>query len=152
MTNLPPGARNIGYVPQDAALFPTMSVSENLSLAMRVRGTPRAEIEDRIDFLSEWLRIDHLLERYPAKLSGGEAQRVALGRALAHSPPVLLLDEPLSALDEDTRDEIYELLDSVRESGRVTVLHITHNRSEAEKLGDIKLRLTNGQIIEEPNQ
>jgi ABC-type molybdate transport system ATPase subunit len=82
-------------------------------------------------------------------LSGGEAQRVALGRALAFRPRYLLLDEPLGSLDEDTRGQLIGLLQSLREGGEVTVLHITHSRSEAEALGDVRLRLEGGRVVEE---
>ena len=87
-----------------------------------------------------------LLGRRPRNLSGGEKQRVALGRALAHRPPVLLLDEPLSSLDDDTRDQLVGLLLRVRASRGVTVLHVTHNRSEADRLGEVVFRLEEGAI------
>jgi ABC-type sulfate/molybdate transport systems ATPase subunit len=80
-------------------------------------------------------------------LSGGEIQRVALGRALAFRPPVLLLDEPLSALDDETRQEMYRLLKSVREHAGVTVLHVTHNREDAAQLGDVRLRIEEGKVV-----
>ena len=90
--------------------------------------------------------MSHLLDRWPQFLSGGEKQRVALGRALASHPPVLLLDEPLSSLDDDTRDTLVELLTRLRNLREVTVLHVTHNRSEADRLGDCVFRLQNGVI------
>lgn len=141
VTNLRPMARHIGYVPQDGALFTTMTVRENLSFALEVRGHPRKEIENRVAELAGWLEVSHLLDRRPQFLSGGEKQRVALGRALASHPPVLLLDEPLSSLDDDTRDTLVELLTRLRNLREVTVLHVTHNRSEAERLGDCVFRL-----------
>lgn len=139
-----PAARNLGYVPQDAALFTSMTVRENLAFALRLRKLP---IAARVDDLAGLLGLAGLLDRYPAGLSGGEVQRVALGRALAFQPPVLLLDEPLSALDDETRKEMYRLLKSVREQARVTVLHVTHNREDAEQLGDVRLRLEAGEVI-----
>src|SRR5262245_4864143 len=99
-----PRARHVGYVPQDGALFDTMPVRENLAFALDVRGDADADIEKRVGELAGWLEIADLLDRRPYFLSGGEKQRVALGRALASRPPVLLLDEPLSSLDDDTRD------------------------------------------------
>src|SRR5213078_3838148 len=114
VTRLPPAARNVGYVPQDSALFRTMTVRENLAFALAVRGAERAVIDARVAELSEWLGLAALLPRRAVGLSGGEAQRVALGRALAFRPDVLLLDEPLSALDEDTRTALYGLLRSVQ--------------------------------------
>jgi len=142
-----PGARNIGYVPQDTALFSSMTVRENLGFALAIRRWPREKMEARVRELAELLGITHLLERRATGLSGGEAQRVALGRALAAHPPVLLLDEPLSALDEDTRHEMYALLRSVRERTGVTALHVTHSPTDAEQLADVVFRLRDGKII-----
>ena len=146
VTQLRPMARNLGYVPQDGALFTTMSVRDNLTFALEVRGDTRVAIEKRVAQLAGWLEVTHLLDRKPHNLSGGEKQRVALGRALASHPPVLLLDEPLSSLDDDTRDTLIDLLGRLRDSREVTVLHVTHNRSEAERLGDIVFRLEDGVI------
>jgi len=145
-TRLRPAGRHVGYVPQDGALFTTMTVRENLGFALEVRGDSRADIDKRVAELAGWLEITHLLDRKPYFLSGGEKQRVALGRALASHPPVLLLDEPLSSLDDDSRDTLVELLIRLRESREVTVLHVTHNRSEADRLGDLVFRLENGAI------
>lgn len=146
VTRLRPAARHVGYVPQDGALFTTMTVRENLGFALDVRGDSRAEIEKRVGELAGWLELELLLDRRPGNLSGGEKQRVALGRALASRPPVLLLDEPLASLDDDTRDHLVELLARVRDSRTVTVLHVTHNRSEAERLADVVFRLEDGAI------
>lgn len=141
VTNLPPGAREIGYVPQDGALFPSMTVEENLTFALRLRHAPAAVIRERTEELADILQIGHLLARSPVKLSGGEAQRVALGRAIAFRPKILLLDEPLSALDDATRSEMYSLLRSVQTRFAVTTLHVTHSNDEAEQLGDVRLLL-----------
>jgi ABC-type sugar transport system ATPase subunit len=146
VTHLRPAARHVGYVPQDGALFTTMTVRDNLGFALEVRGDSRADIEKRVAELAGWLDITHLLDRKPYFLSGGEKQRVALGRALASHPPVLLLDEPLSSLDDDTRDTLVELLTRLRDSREVTVLHVTHNRSEADRLGEIVFRLESGVV------
>lgn len=146
VTRLRPAARHIGYVPQDGVLFPTMSVRDNLGFALKVRGAPPAETAKRVDELAGWLEIGHLLDRRPGMLSGGEKQRVALGRALAPRPPVLLLDEPLSSLDDDTRDHLVGLLNRVRETREVAVLHVTHNRTEADRLGDLVFRLEDGAV------
>lgn len=147
VTGEKPGARNIGYVPQDGALFTSMTVRDNLGFALSIRRWPREKIDARVRELADLLGIAHLLDRRTAGLSGGEVQRVALGRALAAHPPVLLLDEPLSALDEDTRNEMYALLQSVRARTGVTALHVTHNREDAERLADIILRLENGKVV-----
>ena len=148
VTALAPGERGIGYVPQDGALFPTMTVREQLGFALRLRHRPAGEIARRVEELAGHLGIAHLLERKPDGLSGGERQRVALGRALAAKPRVLLLDEPLSALDDDTREPLADLLHKVQRETAVTVLHITHQRSEAARLADNLFRLEDGRIRE----
>lgn len=144
-----PAGRGIGYVPQDGALFSTMTVREHLAFALAMRRTPRAAIARRVDELSALLGIGHLLDRRPLGLSGGERQRVALGRALSFRPQVLLLDEPLSALDEETRSAMYELLRRVQRETGVTALHVTHNPDEARRLADCVFVLHEGRISHE---
>jgi molybdate/tungstate transport system ATP-binding protein len=146
VTRLTPAARGLGYVPQDNTLFRTRTVFRNLSFALELRETPLGEIDHRVREMAGWLRIVPLLHRYPAGLSGGEAQRVALGRALIFKPSLLLLDEPLSSLDDDTRGQLIDILQALRQRRDVTVLHITHNRSEAEALGDLRFRLEAGTV------
>jgi ABC-type sugar transport system ATPase subunit len=136
VTDLPPADRGVGYVPQDLALFPTMTVRDHLGFALEVRRWEARAAASRIEELTELLGIGRLLDRRPPGLSGGEAQRVALGRALAFRPAVLLLDEPLSALDEDTRAGMYGMLRSVQRQTGVTTLHVTHSRAEARALAD----------------
>jgi ABC-type sugar transport system ATPase subunit len=148
VTALPPAARNVGYVPQDAAVFRTMTVRDNLAFGLTARGAPIAETTNRVAELAGWLALTPILDRRAVGLSGGEAQRVALGRALAFRPDVLLLDEPLSALDEATHDELLDLLAGLRKAGGVTVLHVTHSRTEAERLGDVRLRLEQGRVTQ----
>lgn len=146
VTELKPAERNIGLVPQDGALFSTMTVRDQLAFALIVRRARRDLIARRVSELAEMLEIGHLLQRYPAGLSGGEQQRVALGRALAFRPTTLCLDEPLSALDDSTRYQIVELLKRIQRETRVSVLHITHNRSEADELADVRLELVDGKV------
>ena len=146
VTDWSPADRRIGYVPQDLALFPTMRVYEHIAFALRLRRWRHAEVESRVTELAHVLGINHLLPRKIHHLSGGESQRVALGRALSYKPPVLLLDEPLSALDEATREEIQDLLIRVKEETGVTTLHVTHSQSEAASLADQQLFLANGQV------
>ncbi len=147
VTRVKTAERGVGYVPQDGALFSTMSVRDNLAFALRIRKWTAAQIDARVAELAELLGIGPLLSRTPFGLSGGESQRVALGRALAYRPGVLCLDEPLSALDEETREEMYELIASIREHTGVTALHITHNTSEAERLADRVLVLDEGRLV-----
>jgi ABC-type sugar transport system ATPase subunit len=123
-----------------------MTVRDQLGFALTVRGWARKDIEGRVAELAELLDIKHLLARKPVGLSGGERQRVALGRALSARPQILCLDEPLSALDDATREEMYGLLPSVRRLASVTTLHITHNRGEASRLADVVLLLHAGKI------
>ena len=146
VTRLRPAERGVGYVPQDGALFPAMNVSQQLSFALGLRKTRPGQIARRVDELAEILGIRHLLGRRPHGLSGGETQRIALGRALSHRPSVLCLDEPLSALDDETRREMYDLLKSIQAQTGVTMLHVTHNVSEARELADHIFRLENGRI------
>ena len=146
VTELRPADRGIGYVPQDRALFQTMTVRQNLSFAPSIRGWSVADIEARVRELSELLRIAPLLDRLPAGLSGGEAQRVALGRALAAKPRILLLDEPLNALDDETWEGMIGLLGQVRKATGVTTLHVTHRREEARRLADRVFLLADGAV------
>ncbi len=147
VTDWSPADREIGYVPQDLALFPTMSVADHLRFALQIRRASRELIKSRTAELAEMLGIDHLLERTINGLSGGESQRVALGRALSFRPAVLLLDEPLSALDESTRGEMQTLLRSVQQTTGVTTLHVTHNESEASALADCRYEMVDGKVI-----
>lgn len=146
VTHLKPAERGIGFVPQDGALFTTMTVRDQIAFALTIRKRPRKEIQRRVEELAELLGVTYLLSRRPDGLSGGERQRIALGRALSANPGVLCLDEPLSALDEATREDMYTLLKSVREHTGVTTLHITHSRREAWHLGDVVFRLEDGKV------
>ena len=146
VTRLKPALRGIGYVPQDLALFNEMTVGDNLAFALVVRKRSRAGTEERVAELAELLGLTGLLARRPAGLSGGEKQRVALARAHAHQPATLCLDEPLSALDEDTRGQMRVLLKRVQEVTRVTTLHVTHSREEAAAMGDCLFRLEDGRL------
>ena len=150
VTGLPPGERGIGYVPQDGAMFPTMTVREQIGFALAIRRRSGAEIAARVKELADQLGVAHLLDRLPQHLSGGERQRVALGRALAAKPSVLLLDEPLSALDEELRDDLAALLKRVQRELGLTALHITHSRHEAAQLADVMFRLESGRVEETP--
>ncbi len=144
VTALPPGVRHVGYVPQDAAVFTHLTVWDNLAFALTVRKTPRAEVAERVAELADRLGLTHLLRRKAIGLSGGEAQRVALGRALAFRPPVLLLDEPLNAVDALTRGKVVAVLRELR--GTHTVLHVTHAAAEADGLADQALHFDGGAI------
>jgi molybdate/tungstate transport system ATP-binding protein len=152
VTRLKPADRGVGYVPQDTALFPTLNVRDHLAFALDLRGWDRDAITRRVGELSEMLGLRGLLDRRPHGLSGGEAQRVALGRALSFRPRVLLLDEPLAALDDETKAEMYTLLRSVQRLTGVTTLHVTHSLAEAKALADRILLLTGGAVVERPRE
>lgn len=148
VTRWPPGDRQLGYVPQDLALFPSMNVRQQLLFALQFRKIDRQESDHRVSEIASVLGIEHLMKRKVQGLSGGEAQRVALGRALTAKPSVLLLDEPLSALDEVTRREMHVWLRKVKQTTGVTTLHVTHNEEEAEALADRRFVLDRGQLFE----
>lgn len=146
VTDLPPRHRGIGYVPQDVVLFPTMTVRDHLRLAMKVRGEPIEKQNTRAQQIADELGLTDLLDRYPSKLSGGEAQRVSLGRAVAFRPRVLLLDEPLSALDEATRTTMQSFLRRLNRDESVTVLHVTHDSDEADAVATVQWHLDSGRL------
>ncbi|MGF7146864.1 molybdate transport system ATP-binding protein [Sphingomonas zeicaulis] len=132
--DVPPEARAIGFVFQDALLFPHLTVARNLDYgAARARGrTPIIGFEQAVDLLA----IGHLLARYPATLSGGEAKRVAIGRALLSAPRLLLMDEPLASLDAPRRADILAALDRIRAEVRLPILHVSHDRAEVDRFAD----------------
>jgi ABC-type sugar transport system ATPase subunit len=150
VTRLKPGDRGVGYLPQDLGLFPMMTVRGHLEFALRIRRIPPAVIRQRVEELAALLGIEALLSRHVSRLSGGEAQRVALGRALSFRPQVLVLDEPLNALDESTRDRLCELLRKIQQQSNLTTLHVTHSRSEARLLADQLLVLADGRLTDKP--
>jgi ABC-type Fe3+/spermidine/putrescine transport system ATPase subunit len=143
ITNLPPERRRIGLVFQDAALFPHMTVRDNIRFGPRAHGSTSPETGDE---LLRQLGIGHLAGRSPRSLSGGERQRVALARALAIQPRLLLLDEPLSALDQPTREDMRTLLQQLLAELEIPAAHVTHDRDEALSLGDDLAIIINGQV------
>jgi molybdate transport system ATP-binding protein len=132
--NVPPDKRQIGYVFQDGRLFPHRTVRSNLLYGFRLasREDRWMDLEQAVSFLG----IGHLLKRWPASLSGGEAQRVAIGRALLAGPRALLMDEPLSSLDERRRLEILTVIERIRDELNVPILYVTHDSSEARRLAN----------------
>ena len=148
ITTVAPNDRGIGMVFQNYALFPHMTVAENVAYGLKVSGADRRTIPDRVQRALDLVQLSAYGKRKPGQLSGGQAQRVALGRALAFDPPLLCLDEPLSSLDQDTREEMGGLLKAVSERIGVTILHVTHARDEAKRLADIMYELVNGTIVQ----
>ncbi len=146
LTTAPPEGRGVGIVYQDFALFPHLTVLDNIRYGLRFHRTDPGGAETRLQYLLETLRISDLKARYPLHLSGGEKQRVALARALIIKPKVLLLDEPLSSLDPGFREEIRALLQTLHKSSEVTFLMVTHNFADAFSLADRAAVINNGRI------
>jgi molybdate/tungstate transport system ATP-binding protein len=134
VTELPPEKRGIGMVYQDYLLFPHLDIARNLAFGLRYQQYDRDHVQRRVSEIGELLGIKHLLHRYPYTLSGGEKQRVAIGRALVTEPRVLLLDEPLSALDRGTAARLRGELKSLHAAKKLTILHVTHDLSEARQM------------------
>lgn len=149
VTHMEPRDRKIGYLPQDLALFPGKTVRAQIAFGPSIKGEASHEdIQHTVEELAKELGIHSLLDRLPDNLSGGEKQRVALARALAANPRVLLLDEPLSALDENTRAEAAKLLGQLQLRHHLTVLHVTHSEAEARALGQLHFRFAQGKLIQ----
>jgi molybdate transport system ATP-binding protein len=139
--DLPPHNRHLGYVPQDVALFPHMNVRRNVLYGRR-RGQKLS-----LEAVASMLEIDGLLDRGVTRLSGGEKQRVALARALMSAPELLLLDEPLAAVDLELRSRILPYLERVRDELGVPIVYVTHDRDEARRFADRVLVLTHGVVV-----
>ena len=133
---IPVWDRNIGYLYQDFNLFPHMNAAANIGYSLKLQHIPKEEIRSRVLEMAERFGIVNILDQYPGTLSGGEQQRVALARALMTQVPLLLLDEPFSALDPVTKDGLYQTLQAVCRDFRCAVLFVTHNFTEATKLAN----------------
>ena len=136
ITSLPTHKRGIGLVSQTGDLFPTMTTSQNIEFGLRIAKMPQKERTARVEELLELVGLTHLAHRNVAELSGGESRRIALARALAPRPRVLLLDEPLSGLDQTTHDALMSDLARVLKQTATTALLVTHDHSEAEVLAE----------------
>lgn len=146
--HLKPYERNVGLLFQDYALFPHMTVAQNVAYGMRYRGTPASAIPSRVKQMLSLVRLDGMEARHPNQLSGGQQQRVALARALATDPQIVLLDEPLSALDAKLRLELrIELKEILRSVGATTIV-VTHDQEEALSLGDEVVVMSAGKIVQ----
>jgi len=146
VTRVPPYARNVNTVFQDYALFPHMTVGQNIEYGLRVRRVPRADRREKVDRALEMVRLSGLGDRKPAQLSGGQRQRVALARAIVNEPQVLLLDEPLGALDFKLRQEMQIELQHVQREVGITFVYVTHDQEEALAMSDRIAVLSNGGI------
>jgi sulfate/thiosulfate transport system ATP-binding protein len=146
VTDVDPRHRNIGFCFQNYAPFRHMTVQKNVGYGLRVRRLPRAQVATRVGEMLEIVRLSHLANRYPAQLSGGEMQRMALARALAISPRVLLLDEPFGALDAQVRAELRHWIKELHDQVQVTTVLVTHDQNEAMEVADRLLVLNRGRI------
>ncbi len=139
--------RKVGLVFQDFAIFPHLNVRNNIAYALKAKHESKQSINEKVLQFAKETNVEHLLDRYPSKLSGGEKQRVALARTLANNPDVLLLDEPLSSLDIQLKEELRELLRSINKKG-ITVVHVTHDYEEAIALANNVAVMHEGVIIQ----
>ena len=148
VTRLPARRRNIGMVFQDYALFPHLTVAENIGFGLRERRTPTARIAERVHELLTLVRLPELAQRFPSELSGGQQQRVALARALAYTPRVLLMDEPLGALDLKLREAMQIELAQLQRALAITTIYVTHDQDEAMSLSDRIAVMSEGRIVQ----
>ena len=146
LLSVAPNKRHIGMVFQRYTLFPHLTVGENIAFPLRVRRRPDAEVKAKVEQMLKLVHLSECRDRMPAQLSGGQQQRVAIARALAYDPPVLLMDEPLSALDKKLREEIQLELRRIHQETGVTILYVTHDQEEALRLSDRIAVFNNGRI------
>jgi len=148
VTFLNPEKRGLGFVYQDFSLFPHLNVKKNIEYGLKLRKVPEDEREKKISDLTDLLKIKHLLQRDTNTLSGGEKQKVALARALAINPKIILMDEPFSALDENTKSKLITDMKELHKSGGITFVHVTHSQEEAILLADRIGIMMNGTIVQ----
>src|ERR1051326_7233032 len=148
VTKLPPAARDIAMVFQQYAIYPHMTVAENLAFPLKAVKTPKSVIEERVNEAAKTLRIERLLNRKPGKLSGGEMQRVAIGRAIVRRPKVFLMDEPLSNLDAKLRTEMRAEIKHLQSDLNATTIYVTHDQLEAMSMAD-KIAIMYGGIVQQ---
>lgn len=146
LTNVPPNRRNVGMVFQSYALFPNMTVAQNVGYGLKIAGKSKTEIETRVKEMLSLIQMDKFAARFPYQLSGGQQQRVALARALAIRPEVLLLDEPLSALDAKIRVELRQEIRRIQQQLGITTIYVTHDQEEALSLSDRIVVMSQGKM------
>ncbi len=146
LTHLPPNKRNVGMVFQSYALFPNMTVAQNVGYGLKIAGRPPAQMDQRVREMLALIHMADYAARYPYQLSGGQQQRVALARALAIQPQVLLLDEPLSALDAKIRLELRQEIRRVQRQLGITTIYVTHDQEEALSLSDRIVVMSQGRV------
>ena len=148
VSGLPTRKRGFGIVFQSYSLFPDMTVAQNVGYGLKIRGTPAEKIRSRVGQLLEMIRLPHLADRYPGQLSGGQQQRVALARSIAVDPRLLLLDEPLSALDAKVRAELRAEIHTLQRELRIPTIMVTHDQEEALVLADRIICMNHGEVIQ----
>jgi len=148
LTGIPPHLRDVAMVFQHAALYPHLSVFDNLAFGIRSRRVPRTDLQAKVKRIAAMLELDRLLSRLPAELSGGERQRVAIGRALVRQPRVTLLDEPFSNLDLPLRTSLREQVVELQRRFGTTLVHVTHDQSEALVMGHRVAILSGGRLLQ----
>jgi ABC-type Fe3+/spermidine/putrescine transport system ATPase subunit len=148
VTRLPPNRRDLGVVFQSYAVFPHRTVFENVAFPLEVRRVPRAEIAGRVHRMLDLVKLPELRDRGVTTLSGGQKQRVALARALVFEPPVLLMDEPLGALDKKLREAMQVEIKSLQESLGVTAIYVTHDQAEALSMSDTIAVMNEGRLVQ----
>ena len=148
ITDLPPEKRGIGIVFQNYALWPHMTIFDNLAFGLRIKRLPQSEIENKVEEMLDMVKLPGLEHRYPRQLSGGEQQRIALARALVIEPELLLLDEPLTNLDAKLREEMRDEIRDIQKRLKITTLYVTHDQDEALGLSDRLAVINNGRIVQ----
>ena len=147
-TKLPPQKRNVGFVFQHYAVFKHMSVAKNVAFGLEIRKRPKAEVKQRVEELLGLVHLSQFSARMPSQLSGGQRQRMALARALAVEPTVLLLDEPFGALDAKVRKELRDWLRRLHDEVHVTTVFVTHDQEEAMDVADTIVVLAEGKVVQ----
>lgn len=142
ISHIPPEKRDIGFVYQNYELFPHLTVKDNIGFSLRFQKVTKKNIRTKTEEIMDMLSITHLKDRYPKDLSGGEKQRIAIGRSISKSPKLLLLDEPFSALDYVTKESVKALVKDIHQSLKPTIIHVTHDIKDAihfaDKIGILK--------------
>ncbi|WP_404294933.1 ABC transporter ATP-binding protein (plasmid) [Microvirga sp. RSM25] len=146
ITRLPPHRRELGIIFQNYALFPHMTVADNVAYPLRMRRMAKAEVKSRVDRVLEQVQLGALADRYPHQMSGGQQQRVAIARALVFDPPVLLLDEPLGALDKKLRQHLRAEIKALHKEVGKTMIYVTHDQEEALAMSDRVAVMHEGRI------
>lgn len=149
ITSLPPDQRNIGMVFQNYALYPHLTVLENISFPLEIKKIPKKERFQKAEEIAKLVKVDNLLKRYPSELSGGQQQRVAIARALIKQPKILLMDEPLSNLDARLRLEMREEIRRIQQKTGITTVFVTHDQEEAMSISDSIVLMKNGVLVQQ---